>query len=47
MRIRVRMDARKSLKREKKVTKPNKEITVTFKYEKLPTFCFLVVGSGM
>ncbi|CAN0881186.1 Transposon TX1 uncharacterized 149 kDa protein [Linum grandiflorum] len=41
MRIRVRLDVRKSLKKEKVVTKPNKEILTKFQYEKLPTFCFL------
>ncbi|CAN0925275.1 hypothetical protein LINGRAHAP2_LOCUS34659 [Linum grandiflorum] len=41
MRIKVRLDVRKSLHREKSVKKPNKEILVRFKYEKLPTFCFL------
>ncbi|CAN0925550.1 hypothetical protein LINGRAHAP2_LOCUS34822 [Linum grandiflorum] len=41
MRIRVQMDVRKSLQREKNVKKPNKEILATLKYEKLPTFCFL------
>ncbi|CAN0847283.1 hypothetical protein LINGRAHAP2_LOCUS4896 [Linum grandiflorum] len=41
MHIRVRMDVRKSLQREKLVKKPHKEVPVRFKYEKLPTFCFL------
>ncbi|CAN1744281.1 hypothetical protein LINPERHAP1_LOCUS2067 [Linum perenne] len=41
MRIRVRLDVRKSLKREKPVKKAHKEITVSFRYEKLPTFCFV------
>ncbi|CAN0847084.1 hypothetical protein LINGRAHAP2_LOCUS4784 [Linum grandiflorum] len=41
MRIRVRLDVRKSLHREKTVKKPNTEVLVRFKYEKLPTFCFL------
>ncbi|CAN0903251.1 hypothetical protein LINGRAHAP2_LOCUS22455 [Linum grandiflorum] len=41
IRIRVRLDIRKSLQREKNVKKPHKEVLGKFKYEKLPTFCFL------
>ncbi|CAN0904566.1 hypothetical protein LINGRAHAP2_LOCUS23162 [Linum grandiflorum] len=41
MRLRVRLDVRKSLVKEKLVKKPTSEVLVVFKYEKLPTFCFL------
>ncbi|CAN0881007.1 hypothetical protein LINGRAHAP2_LOCUS13972 [Linum grandiflorum] len=41
MRLRVKLDVRKSLLREKEVRKPSSSIMVTFKYEKLPIFCFL------
>ncbi|CAN1783498.1 Uncharacterized protein At4g02000 [Linum perenne] len=42
MRVRVKMDVRKSLKREKKVKKPGGAAAVCrFRYEKLPTFCFI------
>ncbi|CAN1140074.1 hypothetical protein LINPERHAP2_LOCUS11653 [Linum perenne] len=41
MQLCVRMDVRKALKKEKPVKKPSKEIMVTFKYERLPTFCYL------
>ncbi|CAN0857693.1 hypothetical protein LINGRAHAP2_LOCUS6876 [Linum grandiflorum] len=41
MRIRVRLDIRKSLQREKSMKKPHREVLAKFKYEKLPTFCFL------
>ncbi|CAN0847808.1 hypothetical protein LINGRAHAP2_LOCUS5186 [Linum grandiflorum] len=41
MRLRVKLDVRKSLLREKEVKKPGSSIMVTFKYEKLPIFCFL------
>ncbi|CAN0925325.1 hypothetical protein LINGRAHAP2_LOCUS34689 [Linum grandiflorum] len=41
MRLRVKLDVRKSLLREKEVKKPSSSIMVTFKYEKLPIFCFL------
>ncbi|CAN1815288.1 hypothetical protein LINPERHAP1_LOCUS27388 [Linum perenne] len=41
MRIRVRLDVRRSLKREKIIRKSNKELKVTFMYERLPTFCYI------
>ncbi|CAN1805844.1 hypothetical protein LINPERHAP1_LOCUS24439 [Linum perenne] len=41
MRIRVKLDVRRSLKREKVIHKPSKELKVTFKYERLPTFCYI------
>ncbi|CAN1842039.1 hypothetical protein LINPERHAP1_LOCUS36716 [Linum perenne] len=42
MRIRVRMDVRRALKREKKIKRPGGNVEVgRFRYEKLPTFCFL------
>ncbi|CAN0925329.1 hypothetical protein LINGRAHAP2_LOCUS34693 [Linum grandiflorum] len=41
MHLRVKLDVRKSLLREKEVKKPSSSIMVTFKYEKLPIFCFL------
>ncbi|CAN0863252.1 hypothetical protein LINGRAHAP2_LOCUS8662 [Linum grandiflorum] len=41
MRIRVTLDVRKSLVREKPVKKPSSEVVAIFKYEKLPIFCFL------
>ncbi|CAN1764363.1 hypothetical protein LINPERHAP1_LOCUS9214 [Linum perenne] len=41
MRIRVRLDVRKSLKKEKWIKNAQKEALVTFKYERLPTFCFI------
>ncbi|CAN1786845.1 hypothetical protein LINPERHAP1_LOCUS17386 [Linum perenne] len=41
MRIRVRLDVQKSLKIEKMVKKANSEILVTFKYERLPSFCYV------
>ncbi|CAN0885601.1 hypothetical protein LINGRAHAP2_LOCUS15161 [Linum grandiflorum] len=41
MRIRVKLDVRKSLVREKIVKKPSSEVLVVFRYEKLPVFCFL------
>ncbi|CAN0875400.1 hypothetical protein LINGRAHAP2_LOCUS10808 [Linum grandiflorum] len=41
MRLRVKLDVRKSLLREKEVKKPSSSIMVTFKYEKLPIFYFL------
>ncbi|CAN1790697.1 hypothetical protein LINPERHAP1_LOCUS18918 [Linum perenne] len=41
MRIRVKLDVRKSLKRGEVIRKPSKELKVTFKYERLPTFCFI------
>ncbi|CAN0846761.1 hypothetical protein LINGRAHAP2_LOCUS4613 [Linum grandiflorum] len=41
MHLRVKMDVRKSLMREKEVKKPSSSIMVTFKYKKLPVFCFL------
>ncbi|CAN0857084.1 hypothetical protein LINGRAHAP2_LOCUS6654 [Linum grandiflorum] len=41
MRIRVNLDVRKSLVKEKLVKKPTSEVLAVFKYEKLPIFCFL------
>lgn len=42
MRVRVRIDVRKPLKRKKRITLPNGSLTyVTFAYEKLTLFCFL------
>ncbi|CAN1789251.1 Uncharacterized protein At4g02000 [Linum perenne] len=41
MRIKVRLDVRRSLKREKVLRKMGRELTVTFQYERLPTFCFI------
>ncbi|CAN0885551.1 hypothetical protein LINGRAHAP2_LOCUS15144 [Linum grandiflorum] len=41
MRIRVNLDVRKSLVREKLVKKPSSKVLVVFRYEKLPIFCFL------
>ncbi|CAN0873543.1 hypothetical protein LINGRAHAP2_LOCUS10404 [Linum grandiflorum] len=41
MRLRVRLDVRKSLLRKKEVKKPSASVMVTFKYEKIPIFCFL------
>ncbi|MBA0576239.1 hypothetical protein Golob_023848 [Gossypium lobatum] len=41
MRIRVKVDIRQSLKRRKKLIVAKKEFFVTFKYERLSTFCFL------
>ncbi|CAN1729935.1 hypothetical protein LINPERHAP1_LOCUS785, partial [Linum perenne] len=41
MRIKVKIDIRRSLKREKVIRKPSKELLVKFKYERLPTFCYI------
>ncbi|CAN1835666.1 hypothetical protein LINPERHAP1_LOCUS34502 [Linum perenne] len=41
MRIKVKLDIRRPLKREKLLRKQNKETLVTFAYERLPTFCFI------
>ncbi|CAN1818913.1 hypothetical protein LINPERHAP1_LOCUS28546 [Linum perenne] len=41
MRIKVKLDVRRSLKREKPLRKLNKEILVNFKYERLPTYCYI------
>ncbi|MBA0672213.1 hypothetical protein Goklo_000004 [Gossypium klotzschianum] len=41
MRIRVKVDIRKSLKRRKKLIMAKKEFFANFKYERLSTFCFL------
>ncbi|MFQ6619409.1 hypothetical protein Gotur_000470 [Gossypium turneri] len=41
MLIRVKVDIRQSLKRRKKLIMAKKEFFVTFKYERLSTFCFL------
>lgn len=42
MRLRIRLDVRKPLKRKKKIIKKDgKEFTVTCKYERLGEFCFL------
>ncbi|CAN1783191.1 hypothetical protein LINPERHAP1_LOCUS16194 [Linum perenne] len=42
MRLRVRLDVREPLKHEKKIKRPNGEwIVAKFRYEKLPTFCFI------
>lgn len=41
MRIRVRLDVRRPLKRKKQITKNNgMEIMVSYKYERLGEFCF-------
>lgn len=41
MRIRIRLDVRKPLKRKKKIVKKDgKEFTVTCKYERIGDFCF-------
>ncbi|CAN1810795.1 hypothetical protein LINPERHAP1_LOCUS26031 [Linum perenne] len=42
MRIRVRLDIREPIKREKKLKRPSGEcVLAKFRYEKLPTFCFI------
>ncbi|CAN1849507.1 hypothetical protein LINPERHAP1_LOCUS39393 [Linum perenne] len=42
MRFRVKVDVRKALKREKKIKRPGgNNFTCFFKYEKLPTFCYI------
>ncbi|CAN1777169.1 hypothetical protein LINPERHAP1_LOCUS13935 [Linum perenne] len=42
MRIRVRMDVTKALKKERKVRRPGGEwLTGKIRYEKLPTFCYV------
>lgn len=42
MRIRTLVDVQLPLKRSKKVKRPGSDwITCSFKYEKLPSFCFL------
>lgn len=42
MRLRIKLDVRKPLKRKKKIVKKDgKEFTVTCKYERLGEFCFL------
>lgn len=42
MRVRIRLDVRKPLKRKKKIVKKDKsEVVVTCKYEKLGDFCFI------
>ncbi|CAN1841274.1 hypothetical protein LINPERHAP1_LOCUS36415 [Linum perenne] len=47
MRIRVQMDVRRALKREKKIKRPGGNMEVcTLRYEKLPMFCFLCGLSG-
>ncbi|CAN1853534.1 hypothetical protein LINPERHAP1_LOCUS41055 [Linum perenne] len=46
MRIRVRLDIRKSLKREKPLRKSGKEIVVSFQYERLPNFCYICGRMG-
>ncbi|CAN1759995.1 hypothetical protein LINPERHAP1_LOCUS7346 [Linum perenne] len=46
MRIRVRLDVRKSLKREKPIRKPGKEIVVRFQYERLPNFLLYLRTHG-
>ncbi|CAN1815741.1 hypothetical protein LINPERHAP1_LOCUS27552 [Linum perenne] len=47
MRIRVRMDIRNPIKRGKKVVKPNGEWSIAkFRYEKLPTFCYICGRMG-
>lgn len=41
MRIKIRIDVRKPLKRKKKITRKNgTDFTVTYKYERLGNFCF-------
>ncbi|CAN1759636.1 Uncharacterized protein At4g02000, partial [Linum perenne] len=47
MRIKVKMDIRKSLKREKKLRVEGGEcIKCTFRYEKLPSFCYICGKMG-
>ncbi|CAN1767560.1 hypothetical protein LINPERHAP1_LOCUS10307 [Linum perenne] len=47
MRLKVRLDVRKPLKREKKLRVEGGEcVTGTFKYEKLPTFCYICGRMG-
>ena len=42
MRIRVEIDAKPSLKKEKLIRLPSKDaLTCDFQYEKLPNFCFI------
>lgn len=42
MRVRIRLDVRKPIKRKKKIVKKNgQEITVNCKYERLGEFCFV------
>ncbi|CAN1732283.1 hypothetical protein LINPERHAP1_LOCUS1562 [Linum perenne] len=41
MRIRVRLDVRKALKIEKEVKKTHRAVMAKFRYERLPTFCYL------
>ncbi|CAN1760074.1 hypothetical protein LINPERHAP1_LOCUS7388 [Linum perenne] len=42
MRIRVRLDIREPIKREKRLKRPGGEcVLAKFRYEKLPTFCFI------
>ncbi|CAN1817463.1 hypothetical protein LINPERHAP1_LOCUS28057 [Linum perenne] len=42
MRIRVRLDVREPLRREKKLKRPSGELALAkFRYKKLPTFCFI------
>lgn len=42
MRLRIRIDVRKPLKRKKKICKKDKpEVVVNCKYEKLGDFCFI------
>ncbi|CAN1764167.1 hypothetical protein LINPERHAP1_LOCUS9160 [Linum perenne] len=42
MRFRVKLDVRRALKREKKIKRPGENsFTCYFKYEKLPTFCYI------
>ncbi|CAN1778394.1 hypothetical protein LINPERHAP1_LOCUS14375 [Linum perenne] len=47
LRVRVLLDVRQPLKREKKVQKAKSEIiTAKFRYEKLPNFCFICGRMG-
>ncbi|CAN1824918.1 hypothetical protein LINPERHAP1_LOCUS30951 [Linum perenne] len=47
MRVRVRLDIREPIKKEKKLKRPGGEcVLAKFRYEKLPTFCFICCRLG-